>query len=136
MTKKLLLIIATIISFYYCLRFGYIWTAYGHGGQISGIPFALIMLITSVAYFLSKPSYKKEKAFTFGIVYFFTLVAFSVTIEVIRATKENYFGFLYYEPGGYVNKIFLGWLIIGIVIYLFAIKRLKKNYKTKHAFKI
>ena len=131
MTKKILLITATLISIYYCLRFGYIYTAYGHGGQILGIPFALIMLITTIKYLLRKPSFKKEKAFAFGIIYFVTLAAFSVTIELIRETKENYFGFLYYEPGGYVDKIFLAWIVFGTIIYFIIIRLLKKHFQ-KH----
>ena len=126
MTKKFLLIILTIISFYYCLRFGYIWTAYGHGGQILGIPFAVIMLISTIVYFVDNTKVTKDKTFAFCIVYFLTLAAFSITIEVIRATMKDYFEFLYYEPGGYVNKIFLGWLIIGVISLVFVFYRSEK----------
>ena len=136
MIKKLILTIATFISIYYCLRFGYIWTAYGHGGQILGIPFAALMLIMTIKYFSNKSAYHKKKAFLFGITYFLTLAAFSVTVETIRATKEDYFGFLYYEPGGYVNKIFFGWLITGILIYLVLLKRLKSHHHNNNDNKL
>lgn len=131
MTKKIILIIFTIIAFYYCLRFGYIWTAYGHGGQILGIPFAFIMLITTIICFASKTKVGRDKAFTFGIVYFLTLAAFNITIEVIRTTMKNYFEFLYYEPGGYVNKIFFGWLTIGVLVLLLLFYRFKKLQRDK-----
>ena len=131
MIKKLILITATLISFYYCFRFGYIWTAYGHGGQILGIPFAVLMLIITIVYFSRKTVLKKDKTFIFGVIYFLTLAAFSVTVEIIRATKEGYFGFLYYEPGGYINKIFLGWLVIGTLSYFLVYKRLKRQYQKK-----
>ncbi|MCH5598656.1 hypothetical protein [Niabella ginsengisoli] len=132
MKKKILLTILTLISFYYCLRLGYIWTAYAHGGQTLGIPFAFIMLFTTIIYFANKTKVGKDKTFAFGIVYFLTLAAFSITIEVIRAKMKNYFEFLYYEPGGYVNKIFFGWLTIGAMMMLFIFYRFYKlrNDKT------
>lgn len=131
MTKKILLIVLTIISFYYCLRFGYIWTAYGHGGQILGIPFAFIMLVTTIIYFATKTKVRKDKTFIFGIVYFLTLAGFSITIETIRTTMKKYFEFLYYEPGGYVNKIFLGWLTVGAIVFLLTYFRYKKLHNDK-----
>lgn len=115
MTRKIILLVLTVISFYYCFRFGYILTAYGHGGQLVGIPFALIMLIATIMYFVQKSKSSKSKTFIFCNVYFLTLAAFSITVEIIRATVKNYFEFLYYEPGGYVDKIFLGWLLVGVL---------------------
>jgi hypothetical protein len=126
MTRKIFLIVLTLTAFYYCFRFGYIWTAYGHGGQLLGVPFAFMMLITTIVYFVQKTTSGKIKTFTFGIVFFLTLTAFSVTIEIIRSTMKNYFEFLYYEPGGYVNKIFLGWLIIGAICLFFILRHFKK----------
>ncbi len=131
MTKKIILIILTIISFYYCLRLGYIWTAYAHGGQILGIPFAFIMLLTTIIYFVMKTKSSQDKTFSFGFVYFLTLAAFSITVEVIRTSMKNYFEFLYYEPGGYVNKLFLGWLLIGAIVFLFLHFRFKKRSSDK-----
>jgi len=125
MTRKILLIISTLIAFYYCFRFGYIWTAYGHGGQLLGVPFALILLITTIIFFVAKTNTAKDKTFSFGIVYFLTLAAFSVTIEIIRATMKNYFEFLYYEPGGYVDKIFIGWIILGAIVLFFMLRQIK-----------
>jgi hypothetical protein len=127
MTRKTTLTITTLIAFYYCLRFGYIWTAYGHGGQILGIPFALGMLIITILFFTSKTHTRKDKIFNLGIVYFLTLAAFSITIETIRATMKNYFEFLYFEPGGYVDKIFLSWLILGTVAFIFILRQLKRK---------
>jgi hypothetical protein len=131
MTRKIILIILTLISFYYCFRFGYIWTAYGHGGQLLGVPFALIMLIATIIYFAQKSHTSKMKAFIFCFVYFLTLAAFSVTIEIIRATMNNYFAFLYYEPGGNVNKIFLGWLLLGALILFVSFKYSNKFINDK-----
>lgn len=127
MTRKITLILSTLIAFYYCFRFGYIWTAYGHGGQLLGVPFAFIMLITTITFFIAKTQTGKDKAFIFGIVYFLTLAAFSVTIELIRVTMKNYFEFLYYEPDGYVEKIFLGWLVLGSVVFYLFIRQIKAS---------
>jgi hypothetical protein len=131
MTRKIVLIILTLIGFYYCFRFGYIWSAYGHGGQLLGVPFALIMLTTTIIYFAQKSPSNKSKAFIFCIVYFLTLAAFSITIEVIRATMKNYFQFLYYEQGGYVNKLFLGWVLFGTLILFVSFKYSNKFINDK-----
>ncbi|ULQ53354.1 hypothetical protein [Flavihumibacter fluvii] len=125
MTRKVILLLFTLVGFYYCLRFGYIWTAYGHGGQLLGIPFAIIMLITTIRNFVAKSNSEKDNAYTFGVVYFLTLFAFSVTIEAIREYMTDYFSFLYYKPGGYVNKIFLGWLMLGAIVLFLIIRRAK-----------
>jgi len=127
MTKKVILIVSTLVAFYYCFRFGYIWTAYGHGGQLLGIPFAFILVIATAIFFLAKTKTVKAKAFIFSIIYFLTLVAFSVTIELIRASMENYFDFLYVEPGGNVDKIFLGWLIAGAIIFFLFFRQIKTS---------
>ncbi len=127
MVRKVTLIILTLIAFYYCMRFGYIWTAYGHGGQIAGFPFALVLLITTISFMTSKTNTGKNMTFSFGIIFFLTLAAFSVTIEIIRSSMDNYFAFLYYEPGGYVNKIFLGWLLVGATIFFLRYRHIKRN---------
>lgn len=123
--KKTILILVTIISFFYCLRFGYIWTAYGHGGQIMGIPFALFLLGLTIAYFLSE----KTSIFNLAVVLFLSLFGFSVTVEIIRKTKEDYFSFLYYEPEGWVNEILLGWIMAGILTI--TSMKLIKNKKSR-----
>jgi hypothetical protein len=130
--KKIILIISTFVAFYYCFRFGYIWTAYGHGGQLLGIPFAFIMLIATAIFFIAKTKTVKDKAFIFSIVYFLTLSAFSVTIEFIRATMKNYFDFLYLNPGGYVDKIFLVWLIAGIIVLFLLFRQIKTSQTTEN----
>ena len=115
--KKTLLILISIIGIWYCLRFGYIWTAYGHGGQVLGIPFAILLIGLTIGYFLSKQTNTKRKLFNFSVLYFLSLAGFSLTIELIREKVENYFKFLYYEPEGWVNEILLCWIIIGITTY-------------------
>ncbi len=115
--KKTLLILISIIGIWYCLRFGYIWTAYGHGGQVLGIPFAILLIGLTISYFLSKKKNTKRKLFNFSVLYFLSLTGFSLTIELIREKVENYFKFLYYEPEGWVNEILLCWIIIGITTY-------------------
>jgi ABC-type cobalt transport system substrate-binding protein len=129
MTKKIIFTGLTLIAFYYCFRFGYIWTAYGHGGQLLGIPFALIMMTITIVFFFSRVKRNQSQIFIIGVIYFLTLAAFSITIEIIRAKMNNYFQFLYYEPGGYVNKIFFGWLVIGTIILFFKLRQIKNLKK-------
>jgi hypothetical protein len=117
----------SITGILYCFRFGYIWTAYGHGGQLLGIPFSILLIGLTVAFFLSNNPNSKRKLFNFSFLYFFSLAGFSSIIELIRIKVDNYFEFLYYEPEGWVNKIFLGWIIIGITTYFW----IEYNYKRK-----
>lgn len=126
--KKLTLAVFTLAAFLYCFRFGYILTNYGHGGQILGIPFAIIMLITTVVLSTSKKETHRTFAFIFGIIYFFCLTGFSVTIESIRDTNLNYFHYLYAEPGGVVDEILLGWIIASILTLLLILILKKRLY--------
>ena len=116
--KNIIVSAITIIAILYCLRFGYIWTAYGHGGQFLGVPFAMLLFILTLTFFLSKGVKIKRRLFHLTFTFFLALAGFSLTIELIRKTKENYFEFLYYEPEGWVNEILLGWFLIGIITYI------------------
>jgi hypothetical protein len=129
MLKKAILIILTLLSVLYCFRLGYIWTPYGHGGKFFiGLHFPLVMTITAFAYSkLSQFTSMKEKLFLFGIIYFLTVASFSLTIEYLINTKKDYFHFLYYESGGYVDKIFFVWLGIGFVFLCTVFYLNKKN---------
>jgi hypothetical protein len=113
--KGLTLSIFTIVSVLYCLHFGYIWTAYGHGGQLLGIPFALIMIGLTIRYVVSKNGRRKKKAFYGALFYFLSLAFFSITVEIIRSSNPNYFELLYAEPEGIVNKIFIAFAAAGII---------------------
>lgn len=110
--------VITVIGILYCFRFGYIWTAYEHGGQMTGIPFAILFFGLTLAFFLSKRAPIKRILFNLVFTIFIALAGFSLTIELIRKTNENYFEFLYYEPEGWVNEILLGWLLMGIIVYI------------------
>lgn len=116
--SKIILTLITIIGMVYCFRFGYIWTAYGHGGQILGIPFAALIFSLTFIFFLSKTTKTKRILFNLTFMIFMSLAGFSLTIELIRKTKDNYFKFLYYEPEGCVNEIMLAWIIIGILVFI------------------
>jgi len=115
MWKNLLFIALTIISFSYCFRFGYIWTAYGHGGQLTGIPFAFVMLGLTIWHGRTKYMIRKNILFVGTTSYFLSLLGFSLTIELIRANMEGYFEFLYLEPTSWVDIILLSWLGLGLL---------------------
>ena len=91
-----------------------------------GLHFPFVIAITTILFGLTKSSLTKEKLYIFGTTYFLTVAAFSLTIEYLIKTKKDYFNFLYYEAGGYADKIFLGWLAVGL-IFLFI--RLRQNRK-------
>jgi hypothetical protein len=124
--KYIVLILQTIISLIYCFRLGFIWSAYLHGGQIQGIPFALIMILFLMFYFFTKNKLRKEKWFYGGLIYFLSIGFFSMTIELIRYLKSDYFSFLYSDPRNWANKILLGWIIIGLISFIFTYKKLNK----------
>ena len=115
MDKKIILVIATTISCFYCFRFGYILTGYGHGGQLLGIPFVILMIILTIAYFILPQSELKSKIFKLTIIYFTTLCFFSAIVEGIIQGSSNYFEILYLEQNGIVGKIFIGCLSVGLI---------------------
>ncbi|MDO6390938.1 hypothetical protein Q4E40_12425 [Pontibacter sp. BT731] len=125
--KGLTLSILTILSVLYCLRFGYIWTAYGHGGQMIGIPFALLMIGLTIRYVAVKIERKKEKMFYGALFYFSALALFSITIEIIRSSNSNYFELLYVEPGGIVNKIFMAFAAAGVIATFLKFRQINKQ---------
>jgi len=127
--KGFALLVMTLLTIFYCLRFGYIWTAYGHGGQITGIPFALIMIGLAIAYSTSKKEERKEKLFYTTLFYFLAVASFSLTVEIIRSTTTDYFELLYVEPNGIVNKIFLGFILAGILATVLKFSQIKKRKK-------
>lgn len=126
MFKNLILLIQTVLAFAYCFRFGYILTGYGHGGQLLGIPFAIVMLLILVYFLSQKPGIRKNRAFILGTAYFLALAGFSATIEIIRATNANYFEFLYVEPGGYAGRIFMGWVCVGVISFILIRRKISK----------
>ncbi len=122
----------TLFTIFYCLSFGYIWTAYGHGGQITGIPFALMMIGLAIAYSTIKKEERKEKLFYTTLFYFLALASFSLTVEIIRSTTTDYFELLYVEPNGIVNKIFFGFILAGILATVLKFSQIKKRKNKKH----
>jgi hypothetical protein len=113
--KNLLFILLTIVSFIYCFRFGYILTAYGHGGQVIGIPFAFVMLGLSIWHGRTKNQHRKNILFVATLSYFISLLGFSITIELIRINMDGYFKFLYLEPTSWVDIILMSWLGLALV---------------------
>jgi prolipoprotein diacylglyceryltransferase len=98
-----------------------------HGGQILGIPFSLIMILILIISLFTKEDLRKDKLFYGGLIYFLTIGLFSLTIELIRNFKTDYFDFLYCDPGHWVDKILLAWLIVGSISFIFTYKSLNEN---------
>ena len=114
--KSLILLICLIVSLFYSYRFGYILTGYGHGGQLVGVLFFIILLILSLAYFVSKKTKRKNNLFSFTLILFITLSGVNLTIEYIRKTSIDYFQILY--SSNWANKTLIIWLVVGIITYL------------------
>ena len=105
-----------VVSIIYCMRFGYILTSYAHGGQLLGIPFAGLMIALVMAFLISDKNSVKQGIFNIALAVFISLAGFSLTIELIRSMKEDYFGFLYYNKIGQVDEILLIWFLIGALL--------------------
>ncbi len=129
MDKKIVLTAATIISCLYCFRFGYILTGYGHGGQLLGIPFALIMISLTAIYFTTIEPKAKEKVFSITAIFFITFSFFSVIVEAIINSHPKYFDFLYLEPKGHVNQIFFACVGLGIIATIISFIKLNKRHR-------
>jgi hypothetical protein len=127
MEKKVIFILATILSILYCFRFGYILTGNGHGGQLAGIPFAIIMVVFSVLYLFISDENLRSKIFIISIIYFISLAFFAITIEAIIKNSNNVFEILYKDNTGVIGKIFIGFIVLGTFTSFLAIKRLNKN---------
>jgi hypothetical protein len=127
MDKKIILVIATIISCFYCFRFGYILTGYGHGGQLLGIPFTIIILILTIFYFNTTQSQLNKKIFSLVSIYFTTLSFFSVIVEAILKSSPNSFEILHVESKGNVGKIFIGCLTLGLISTIMAFKKINRE---------
>ena len=127
MDKKIILVIATIISCFYCFRFGYILTGYGHGGQLIGIPFTIIMITLTIVYFSTTQSQLNKKIFSLASIYFITLCFFSVIVEAILRSSPNSFEVLYLESKGNVGKMFIGCLTLGLISTIIAFKKISRG---------
>jgi hypothetical protein len=89
--RREILIVFMIISIIYCFQFGYILTSYAHGGQLIGIPFTGLIVILTMAFLISNGQNTKRKLFHITFFTFSSLAGFSLTIELIRNLKEDYF---------------------------------------------
>lgn len=123
MRRNILLILLALIAILYCFRFGYIWTDYPHGGQFSGIPFALLLLLMAVFHvFIKKPIFKNS-VFILSLFYFLGLLGFSITVELIRTNMQSYNDFLYISQGGWVSEILIAWLIASLIASFVIIRK-------------
>ena len=122
MWQTLLLIVQTILGFIYCLRLGYIWTNYPHGGQFAGIPFALVMVVLTAIHMVKMRQSRKRVVFIIANAYCLTFAGFSITVELIRATMDDYFDFLYQGTTTWIEMILIGWLLLGAAVAFIAIR--------------
>ena len=110
--KPLILLICLIVSLFFSFRFGYILTGYGHGGQLVGVLFFIILLILSLAYFASKKTKRKNNLFNCTLILFLSLSGVNLTLEYIRKTSIDYFQILY--SNNWANKTLIIWLVVGM----------------------
>ena len=125
-SRTLLLSIVTIISIVGCFPFGFLLTGYGHGGQIMGIPFTMISIIIMVVFSTLQTETKKEKVFIFGMTYFLTLLAFSLTVILFKFNLKDISYIFLYEYNA-VFPILIFYLVVGLFIAIRKIRKLKNQ---------
>jgi len=134
--EKVFLILLIIFSFYYCLDFGYILTNYGHGGQLSGIPFALAILIYSLINLFTKNNQVRNVFRIINYVYVLSMLGYVLTVLYIKSKNGGY-EYLYHFDANHEAKngvIFNGYMIGGLIIC--ALTLMGYWYKYKQASKI
>jgi len=127
--EKILLIVLTILGFYFCLDFGYILTGYLHGGQLLGIPVAVMLAVFSGLTIFTKTQKKKIfRILTYG--YFLTMLTYAMTVLIIREWgQENTWTYLY-SMDGKADDFFIWISATGLLISVtIVILTYKKGYK-------
>ena len=127
--RDIFLLSASIVTFLYTFRFGYLLTGYGHGGQILGIPFTLLLIILAfVGGFITNIKVKRiVNILTFFL--FLSIAIYSGITETIIRTNQHWFSILYVDNVGISDKIFK--YTFGIN-FLLAISLITKTIVTKY----
>jgi hypothetical protein len=119
--RDIFLLITSIATFFYTLRFGYLLTGYGHGGQILGIPFTLLLIVLAIiGGFITNVKMKKIVNIL-TIFLFLSIAIYSGITETIIRTNQNWFRILYLDNVGISDKIFKYTFIINFLLALFFI---------------
>lgn len=129
--EVIILLLLCLFSLPYSLIFGYLLTHYMHGGQLTGIPFSIILWIYSLIIILSK---KESRINIFRIINYCYVITLATYIIVMNITisilsKDEVYN-LYYTPQGNMgvaDYIFLSHVIIGITICVILLVRHKKR---------
>lgn len=107
--KRTILALISIIAVFYCFDFGFLLTAYAHGGQILGIPFAIWILISTIRYYFDG----SIRHFAMALTSFLSFFLLALVILIIKEVRGDWFEFLYVY--GNVEDILLFWLLATVV---------------------
>lgn len=123
--EKILLILLSLVGFYFSYDFGHLLTGDFGVGQVVGIPFAVILTILSVLTILTKNKNKKTfRVLTIG--YTMSILLFVLIVELIKRNGQTGDSYLYY-PGRKAYEILLWTLGAGILIMSIVVLR---NYRS------
>ena len=126
--ERILLILLSLVGFYFSYDFGYLLTGDFGLGQVVGIPFAVILAILSILTILTEN--KKKKIFrVLTIGYTLSILLFVLIVELIKRNGGTADSYLYY-PEGRAYTILLWTLGAGIISMLIVVLR---NYKRDRA---
>ena len=127
MLEKPLLILITIIAFYFCYDLGYLLTGEFGLGQLFGVPFAFVLLILSLITMFAKPKLRSVfRIITTG--YFLTMLTYTLTILSIKAINPaEYSEYLYYYADHKSHKILVWILLIGALLTLTTVLKVSQK---------
>lgn len=131
--EVIFLLLLCVFSIPYSLVLGYLITHYIHGGQLTGIPFSIILWIFSLNIIFSKSEKRINIYRIINYSYILTLIVYILTMNIIinSISSEKLYN-MYYTPQGNMgvaDYIFLGITFSGIITCVFLVKRYKKSIR-------
>lgn len=116
----LFLVCISIVGGMYALDFGLILTAYPHGGQLLGVPFAVVLIVYCSLIVFSRSPTTRAVFRIINYCYFSTMLSYLCTVKLIQHLKgETAWEYLHgFNPPELTRneKIFFAHAIGGVLI--------------------
>lgn len=118
--EKIFLICLAIFGVIYSFEFGLQLSSYGHGGQLLGVPFAIMLIIYCSVIIFSKSAKRRRVFRIINYTYVTSMTLYSLTIFIIKSNKkETAWDYLYLFNVPDLTrseKIFNGYAIGGLSV--------------------
>jgi energy-coupling factor transporter transmembrane protein EcfT len=113
------LILLCLFALPYSLSLGYTITHYAHGGQLAGIPFAIVLWLYSCFIFFSKKEKRRNIFRILNYTYILTMLVYITVMNILFCllSKDEVFHLYYTAQGdsGTADYIFLSIAITGMI---------------------